>query len=292
MKQPEVWTRIAQGLMASGRHPHFAPEEEVLAVMRELVSTHVARHGNGCRALILGATPELADMALGFGCRVTRVDCNPAMFESAASRQTVAERNAETVLIGDWLDMHQIGDGQVDLVLGDSSLNNVPHHDMQIVLAELARITHPGSMIALRQIVLPDAPVPAYEFAATVAAFRQDEITRKEFHRALRFYSFLAEAYDPAHCMLDAARVFAGICQRHRQGALTDAEFEFLMSRHSEVRHTIYRLGHQRRLLESLGRCEQATPPIEHSARFLFQVFSIHVGKETPRELRERTDGR
>ncbi len=280
MKQPEVWTRIAQNIIATGKRPHFAPEEEILAVMRERVFDHVARHGAGCRAVILGATPELADIALKAGCVVVRIDCNPAMFESAAGRQTVKERNGETVVIGDWLDMCAVDDGEADLVLGDSSLNNVPHEDMGRLLAELARITHPGSTIALRQIVLPDSPVAAYEFLAAVAAFRCGEISDTEFHRSLRFYSFVTTAYDPANHLLDARLVFAEIRRKHEAGQLTDGEFEFLIGRYSEVRHTVYRLAEQRRLLESLGNCELASPAIESSARFLFQVFAIRVGQQ------------
>ena len=277
MKQPEVWTQIARRIIATGKRPHFAPEEEILTVLREHVFKHVARHGKGCRAVILGATPELADMTLNAGCRVTRIDCNPVMFESAARRRTVTDLGAETVLIDDWLHMQAIGDGEADLVLGDSSLNNVPHEDMNRLLAELSRITHPGSMIALRQIVLPDAPVAAYEFPEAVAAFHGGRITDTEFHRMLRFYSFIDDAYDPEQHLLDARKVFAGIRRRHEEGLLSDGEFEFLMSRYSEVRHTVYRLAEQRRLLETLGQCEQASPAIESSARYLFQVFAIHV---------------
>jgi hypothetical protein len=290
VKQPEVWTRIARNIIATGKRPHFAPEDEILAVLRECVVDHVARQGAGCRAVILGATPELADMALDAGCEVVRIDCNPAMFESAAGRQTVKDRGRETVLIGDWLAMHAIGDGEAGLVLGDSALNNVPHEDMARLLAELARITRPGSTIALRQIVLPDSPVAAYEFPAAVAALRCGDITDTEFHRMLRFYSFTANAYDEPSRLLDARLVFAEIRRKHEAGQLTDSELEFLMARYSEVRHTIYRLAEQRRLLESLGHCESASPAIERSARFLFQVFAIRVGPQPAINAGESAD--
>jgi ubiquinone/menaquinone biosynthesis C-methylase UbiE len=282
LKQPEVWSQIARSLIGTGRRPHFAPEEEILAVLRERVDRYVAEHGANCCAVILGATPELADMALTAGCRVVRIDCNPAMFEAAAGRQAVQDRSRETVLIGDWLDMHAIGDNGADLVLGDSSLNNVPHADMGRLLAELARITCAGGMIALRQIVLPDAPVAAYEFAAAVAAYRKGKITETEFHRMLRFYSFTADAYDPVDHLLDAQRVFAEVRRGHEAQLLSDGEFDFLMSRYSEVRHTVYRYTEQRRLLATLGALETASPAIESSARFLFQVFAIHIGGKSP----------
>lgn len=278
MKQPEIWARHARAVIASGRRPHFAPSEEILAIMRERVEAFVARRGAGCLALILGATPELADLALTAGCRVLRIDCNPAMFEAAAGRQTVADRRNETAVIGDWLHLDMIADGAADIVLGDSSLNNVPHAEMAQLLRELARITRPGSLLCLRQIVLPDRPVAAYEFPAALAAFRDARITRDEFYRMLRFYSFAAEAYDADSRVLDARLVFAAIRRRHEAGALTAAEHEFLVGRYGEIRHTVYPCAEQRRLLEALGACELVSPMFAGGSCDLFKVFVIRVG--------------
>lgn len=278
MKQPDAWTRHAQNIIASGRRPHFAPSEEVLTIQRRRIDDAVARHGAGCRAVVLGATPELADLALAAGCQVLRVDSNPAMFDAAARRRTVADRRKETVVVGDWLHMAAVADGAADIVLGDSSLNNVPHADMQAMLAELARITRAGSMISMRQIVLPDAPVAACEFDAIVAAFRAGSIGQDQFHWGLRFYGFAASAYDPETHVLDARRVFAEIASCHAAGLLTGPEFDFLMRRKTEIRHTVYRRSEQRRLLERLGACEDVAPS-GSCARELFGVYLVRVGE-------------
>jgi hypothetical protein len=276
MKQPEVWERYARAIIKTGRRPHFAPSDEILAIQRERVSGFVASRGAGCLAVILGATPELADIALTAGCRVVRVDSNPSMFDAAAGRQYLTDRSNETIAIGNWLNLHMIGDGAADIVLGDCSLNNVPHEDMKELIVELARIAHPGSMLALRQIILPDTPIAGYEFSAAVAAFRAGRISDNEFHWMLRFYSFTACAYDLQTHVLDARRVFAEISRRHMEGGLTDAEHDFLMTRYSEIRHTVYAGTEQRRLLESLGSCE-VVPPGRSCSRDLFGVFVVNV---------------
>ena len=276
MTRAEVWTDLAQDILDTGRHPHFAPSEAVLDIQRERIAAFRAQRGDGCRAIILGATPELADIALTAGCQVTRIDSSPAMFAAARKRQTVKDRRRETLLVGNWLHMGGIGDGEADIVLGDSSLNNVPHRDMARLLAELSRITRCDGMLVLRQIVLPDAPRPDFEFSAAVHAFRGATITDNEFHRILRFYSFNVGAYDTATRILDGRRVFAEIGQRHAEGALSDTEFEFLMGRYSEVRHTIYHHAEQQHLLESLGSCEAVSPEPAGAAHGLFMVFVIH----------------
>jgi ubiquinone/menaquinone biosynthesis C-methylase UbiE len=282
MKQPDVWAQFARTIVTTGKRPHFAPSEEILAIMRERLVAFVAERGRGCLAVILGATPELADIALTAGCRVVRIDSNPAMFEAAAGRQTVADRNAETLVIGDWLHMQGINDGEAEMVLGDSSLNNVPHEDMARLFAELARITRPGSMLVLRQIVLPDQQYPDYDFTPALAAFRAGSITADDFHRRLRFYAFNAGAYDPVLRILDASRIFAEIRCKHEEGSLTKQEFAFLMTRKSEIRHTLYGFAEQQRLFASLGACEAIPAGLADSARDLFKVFVIRVGREQP----------
>lgn len=281
MKQPEAWTRYARALIATSHRPHFAPSEDILAIQRERVAAFVARHGAGCLAVILGATPELADLALASGCRVVRIDCNPAMFAAAAGRALVTDRSKEIVVAGDWLHLDMIADGEAGIVLGDSALNNVPHDDMARQIHELARITHCGSLLCLRQIVLPDQPVPAYEFAAALAAVRAARVTRDEFHRMLRFYSFVDRAYDPETCVLDGRAVFAEIRRRHEDGALTEAEFDFLIQRSSEIRHTLYPCSEQRRLLEALGTCETLAPALGGDPCGLFKVFAVTVRQTT-----------
>ena len=280
MKQPDVWAQLARNLVTTGKRPHFAPSEEILAIFRERIAAFVAAHGRNRLAVILGATPELADIALTAGCRIVRIDSNPAMFEAAAGRQTTTDRNAETLVIDDWLHMQGIGDGEADMVLGDSSLNNVPHEDMARLFAELARITRPGSMLVLRQIVLPDQPYPDYDFTPALAALRAGSITADDFHRRLRFYSFISGAYDPARRILDAQRVFAEIRRKHEEGRLNKDEFDFLMARRSEIRHTVYGFAEQQRLLESLGTCEAIPAGLADSARDLFKVFVIRVDRE------------
>jgi len=275
VRQPEVWAEHARSVIATGRSPHFAPSEEILAIQRERVSTFVANRGAGCLAVILGATPELADIALKAGCRVVRIDCNPVMFEAAAGRQTQPDRRNETVIIGDWLHLNTLRDGEADIVLGDSSLNNVPHADMPELLTELARITRSGSMLSIRQIILPDEPVPRYEFPSAVADFRRGTITNDEFHRRLRFYSFVDCAYDARSFVLDARQVFVEIARKHEEGELTDAESDFLMSRYSEVQHTVYPCSQQQRLLETLGDCETVPPGLADCSRDLFKVFVV-----------------
>lgn len=256
MKQLDEWTKYAAKFLTSGQHPHFAPANEILDIHQQQFDIAKKNNSTQLNTLILGATPELADLALTNNCRVLRVDCNTVMFEAAQSRQKIADRSNETLVVGDWLDLHMIGDGEIDLILGDVSFNNVPHALMPQFLDEMARITRPGSLISIKQIIFPDEKVDSYEFHHAVNAYRTGKISGDEFYRILRFYSFIAEGYDPAAYMLDAEKVFHAIQQKHATNQLTDAEFEFLYARHNTIRHTIYTQTALKRLLKRLGDCD------------------------------------
>jgi len=276
-RQSREWERKARRIIATGESPHFAPDADILAIQRRRVAAHVAANGPDRLALVLGATAELADLALNEGLRVISVDCSAAMFEAAARRREVPNRQKETTIVANWLDMGMIANGEIDIVLGDASLNNVPHDQMSAMLDEIARITHPGSLVALRQIVMPDGDVPEYEFPNVLAALRAGSISQHDFDRALRFYSFTSHALDPEHHLLDARRVFEAIREKRATSELTADEFDFLMNRYSEVAHTIYRLSEQTNLLERLGECEVDMLPETCFFRGLMAIFAVRV---------------
>ncbi len=275
MLQPEEWTRQAMKILQSKARPHFAPDQEVLAIHRQLLTTAKQETERRLRVLILGATPELADLCLELDCHAVRVDDNALMFEAAALRRQLADPARETIIKGNWLDLWEIADNQIDFVLGDSSLNNVPHAQMGQMLKELKRVTHAGSRIALRQIIRPADHVPEYEFKAARDAFRRNELSPQEFYFITRFYSFQAEAYDPVARTLDATQVFAALQGMFAEGELTADEFAFLHGRAGCIVHTIYTRQEQQELLTELGACRAIAPKSACYFRDLANIFVV-----------------
>jgi len=271
------WERKALHAIATGATPHFVPDADMLAIQRRRVAAYTAANGAASTALVLGATPELADLALRAGLRLIWVDSSPAMFAAARQRREVAESPDEQSIVANWLAMPVIGAGTIDIVLGDAALNNVAQEDMGAVLDEISRITRPGSLVSLRQIVLPDAPVAHYEFQNALAALRTGRISLHEFDRVVRFYSFNSCALDTERHLLDARKVFEEIRHRHELAELEPDEFDFLMSRFSAVRHTIFNLSEQVAQLTRLGDCAVEMLPPACFFRDLTAVFAVTV---------------
>lgn len=274
MQQSSEWTRQAGRILANKHRPHFAPSREVLEVYQSHLEVARAQFGKPT-VLVLGATPELADLALSNNCCVYRVDSNQAMFEAARGRQQLSDRSSETIICGDWLHMDLIGDGMVDLVMGDAAVNQITHTSMEELFDELRRITHPGSLLSLKQIVIPDDKVSEFEFDNTVRAYRSGKLTSTEFYEILRFYCFLNEAYDPGTRILDAEKVFSAIRTKYEAGELSPDVFEFLYARRGKLRHTVYTKTEQRNLFQAhLGDCRLVYP--QHS--FVYEnIYNMHL---------------
>lgn len=274
MTDSDEWTRKAVQILEARDRPLFAPTEEVLEIYRREVLRANEKNPDQVNALILGMTPELADLALQDGCLVFRVDHNPKMIEFARERQKVTDVSRDIVIQGDWLDMHMIEDGEMDLVLGDASLNNVPHAQMSRLLDELLRVTHRGSVFAFKQFVIPDKPIESHEFDNIMSFFRKGKLSIFDLFRILHFYSFISDAYNPLTRELHASKAFDALNRKHEEEALTDEEFELIKSKNWNIVHTIYRYTEQKQILRRLGPCRVLLP----GDRPMYQhmhVFSI-----------------
>jgi len=259
--------------------PHFAPSDQELVVHRKLLADLAITLPRPLTMLVLGATPELADLGLQHGCRVHVVDSSPSLLKAAEPRRTIADRSAETVHCADWRQITPIQDASVDFVIGDAALNNVAPADQPDVFAELRRVTHRRSLFSLKQIVLPDLLPARYEFDHTLAAFRAGQLSDTEFYTILRFASLSATLLQPDLHLLDSLQVFAAFEDKKNKGILSEAEFGFLNARRRETQHTIFRQSDQRQLFQDhLGDCEILSP---HGGCHYNDIFNIF--RMTPR---------
>lgn len=109
-------------------------------------------------AMILGATPELRDLALSHGCHTIAVDVSAKVMKDMTLAMEHQDDPDEEQIIGDWL-KNPIEDNKVDVVIGDGIGNNVPYADYPQLFSEINRVLKPGGYLILREMFNdPDHP--------------------------------------------------------------------------------------------------------------------------------------
>jgi SAM-dependent methyltransferase len=122
--------------------PPARPNHEVVAEMRRQIGDPTGR------TLLLGVTPELADIAP----ELVAVDWNPAMVANLW-RGNTASRCA---LVGNWLNSN-FAAASFAACIGDGSLNAVAYpDDMARLCRELARVLRSGAKLVLRVFAAPE----------------------------------------------------------------------------------------------------------------------------------------
>lgn len=142
--------------------PSPADVDYVKGSVRRLLSEST----EGQRALLLGVTPELAQIDWRPPLRLLAVDRSAGMVEGVWPGDTETRR----AMVGDWLDLKP-SDGAFSLVLGDGVFSLLDYPDGYARLArQLARLTRPGGLLSLRSFCRTEPyEAPDAVFAALLA---------------------------------------------------------------------------------------------------------------------------
>ncbi len=149
-----AWSQLA---------PPLRPHPDVVAAVKEQIED---RHG---RALLLGVTPELADVAPD----IVAVDRNFSMIANVWPGNTPSRY----AIVGDWRNSNFVP-GAFSLCLGDGSLCGLAiPNDITVLFLELRRILKSGGRIVCRLYLSPD-------IAETISGLQEEVLsgTISNFH--------------------------------------------------------------------------------------------------------------
>lgn len=105
------------------------------------------------KALILGATPELRDLALDLGFRTVCVDQNPVMISAMTSLMRHKNSFKEEKKARNWLLMN-FPKSYFDVILEDAAFNQIfSKSDFNKLLVKLKNILKPEGIIFVREVV-------------------------------------------------------------------------------------------------------------------------------------------
>jgi hypothetical protein len=144
------WSRLKPPLRAN---------DEVVAAIRRVIA------GRDARTLLLGVTPELANIAAS----TTALDKS----ESMIARIWPGDTDARRAVLGNWLSM-PLGKREFSSVIGDGSLNVIAFADCTALFCELGKVLLPGARLAMR---IYEKPEPCETMAQLRRAAMAGEIT-------------------------------------------------------------------------------------------------------------------
>lgn len=148
-----------QATSRSKRTGSSAPTPEELVVYEKWLVQALGGQPSG-RVLVLGATPELRDLALKHGCEVTAADISQPMLEAMTAVMELSQSSKNKTLCSDWLELgRKLPARNFDVILADVSLNNVSAEKHGGLLADLSSLLVAGGYLITRNAVyLPDRP--------------------------------------------------------------------------------------------------------------------------------------
>ncbi|OGY49083.1 MAG: hypothetical protein A2663_04800 [Candidatus Buchananbacteria bacterium RIFCSPHIGHO2_01_FULL_46_12] len=117
------------------------------------------------KVMVLGATPELRDLAIRLGATCLAVDISQDMLVKMSEVMKYKNDPKNLIARGDWLKLAEIfKSGGFDAILADASLNNVPYKFYDLALKNIWQLLKPGGAFITRHFVyLFDKPKDGIE---------------------------------------------------------------------------------------------------------------------------------
>lgn len=212
------------------------------------------------RALVLGCTPELRDVAHGVGIALCCVDRSAGMFGALAALKQ--EDGPEEFVAGDWRALPDFG--EADLVLADGSFNMLDAEGRRRLAAALAARLPPGARMLCRVHLRGEQRFQSVERIV-------------EHHRAhppgVPFFSAIRTDLDmlwldPSDGALDLGEMGRRLLEMRGEGLFTDAEWSGIGPLVALNRITLH-YSSRREMLEMLGGA--------------FELLGEHVADDYPR---------
>lgn len=103
------------------------------------------------RVLVLGATPELRDMAITVGAECLAVDWSFKTMAAMQGAMRHADDPRNLMMVCDWTKIAEyLDDDKFDAIMGDASFNNVPFESQTKMMRACRELLKPGGRLIFR----------------------------------------------------------------------------------------------------------------------------------------------
>lgn len=234
------WKIAKQRGRQKNRVPPFAPSKNELNFYKKYIVKITKTKALPRRALILGATPELRDLAIKFGLESHSVDISKEMMEKFSSLMKFSGHPKDKRLIKNWLQM-KYPKNYFGIIMGDASLNNLATcADNDILFEICSRILGDGGFLVLRQIVYPSKFKPYKNLKRFINDYRLKKIAWEDFFTELRIFIFKEKIYNKKTFQYDAGKNFKLIDELFKNKIITANEYNRINIFRNKVINTFY----------------------------------------------------
>lgn len=208
------WVAHARGWSLLGAPLRPSPED-VRAALSAIRSLSGGRAEGGCRALLLGVTPELATMEWPAGTTLVAVDRSEAMLEAVFPRVGLPE--GARAILGEWESL-PVETGSVDVVIGDGCLSMLEFpQGARRLGAEVRRALSPGGLFVIRAFAAPEdrEEMAAIEEDLRAGAIGSFHALKWRVAMALQASAEAGVVLDDVYTTMDKLRpILAGFAER------------------------------------------------------------------------------
>ncbi|TKJ17815.1 hypothetical protein CEE44_04790 [Candidatus Woesearchaeota archaeon B3_Woes] len=196
-----------------------APSPEEIKVYEKFFKIAIGNKKN-TRTLVLGATPELRDLAIKHGSETIGVDSSPKLLSLLTNVMHYKDSKKNVSVLGNWLEMHKSLElNSFDVVMGDASFNNVPVKKWRDLFRIVNRLLKKDGYLITRHIIY-DYPLKKIRSCEEfVKEFKRKKCTilglvlkfgmytkfaKRQYNQKTKVFdwSFLAEVEEPVGKML------------------------------------------------------------------------------------------
>lgn len=247
------WQTAEQRGQKSNRIPPFAPSQNEQKFYKKYCEKVSASKILPKRALILGATPELRDIAIKIGLESVAVDVSEKMMEKFSALMEKQNNALDKKIIKDWLEIDFPSD-YFGVIMGDASLNNLATIEDNERLVNICNsILAKNGYFIMRQMFYTKKYQGYTDFKKVIDDYRANKISWENFFMELRLYSFKDQVYNSENFQYDAGKAFDLIEGVHKDGLITKAEYGRINTFRNNLINSFYPKEKFVRMINEIG---------------------------------------
>lgn len=237
VKEWQEWTQTEYSDIRNQRTKSpISPDKKTLAFHRKNLKK-VQKNFKNPKALILGVTPELRDLALSQGCSVVACDMNLEMIKKMQQFLKIKDRTKEVIIKANWLSV-PLKNNSFHIILSDVAINNLPFKDFPKIFSLMSQWLVKGGLLSLREVVHPDDN-KFNCFEENLKLFRQGKFSFNNLYLRARFMSFKSQSYNPRTRINNPKKIFEQFKNLYKNKIITKQEFKKFMTLKSNISHTV-----------------------------------------------------